>query len=113
MADETLAFVEEAALPYLHVFPYSERPGTPAARMPPVPAPVRRARAAALRAEGDRQAARFHAGLVGRTATVLAERGKARPHRTFRAGPYRCTRRVARHRPAVTHRERPALAEAA
>ncbi len=35
--EETLRFVEEAALPYLHVFPYSERPGTPAARMPADP----------------------------------------------------------------------------
>ena len=77
MADDTLAFVQEAELAYLHVFPFSERPGTPAARMPPVPLPVRRARAAALRAEGERQAARFHAGLVGRTASVLAERGGA------------------------------------
>ena len=32
--EETLRFVQETALPYLHVFPYSERPGTPAARMP-------------------------------------------------------------------------------
>ena len=75
MAEDTLAFVREAELTYLHVFPFSERPGTPAARMPQVPPPVRRARAAALRAEGERQAARFHAGLVGRTASVLAERG--------------------------------------
>ncbi len=35
--EETLQFVKEAAIPYLHVFPYSERPGTPAARMPQVP----------------------------------------------------------------------------
>ena len=39
-------FVAEAAIPYAHVFPYSERPGTPAARMPPVPVAVRRDRAA-------------------------------------------------------------------
>jgi threonylcarbamoyladenosine tRNA methylthiotransferase MtaB len=43
---ETLAFVDQAALPYLHVFPYSARPGTPAARMPQVPAATRRDRAA-------------------------------------------------------------------
>ncbi len=71
--DETLRFVEEAALPYLHVFPYSERPGTPAARMPSVPKPVRKARAAALRAAGDVVAGRFFAGQVGRTVSLLTE----------------------------------------
>ena len=71
--EETLRFVEEAALPYLHVFPYSERPGTPAARMPTVPVPVRRERAARLREAGRRQAERFHAAQVGEVATALAE----------------------------------------
>ena len=74
---ETLAFVDEAAIPYLHVFPYSERPGTPAARMPAVPATLRRDRAARLRAAGQRQAAAFHASQVGTEANVLAERGGA------------------------------------
>jgi len=71
---ETLAFVEDAAIPYLHVFPYSERPGTPAARMPSVPKPERRARAAQLRYTGARVAERFHAAQLGREAMVLAER---------------------------------------
>ena len=70
---ETLGFVEEHAIPYLHVFPYSERPGTPAARMPAVPVAVRRERAARLRAAGAAQAARFHAGQVGRVVHVLVE----------------------------------------
>ncbi|MBV9812892.1 MAG: tRNA (N(6)-L-threonylcarbamoyladenosine(37)-C(2))-methylthiotransferase MtaB, partial [Acetobacteraceae bacterium] len=70
---ETLAFVEDTELPLLHVFPYSERPGTPAARMPAVPKPVRAARAAALRDAGRRNAARFYASLVGRDAEILAE----------------------------------------
>lgn len=70
---ETLAFVLEAELPYLHVFPYSERPGTPAARMPQVPVDERRARAARLRAAAAGAAARFHARLVGEEITVLAE----------------------------------------
>jgi threonylcarbamoyladenosine tRNA methylthiotransferase MtaB len=73
--DETLDFVTEAAIPYLHVFPYSERTGTPASRMPPVPVPVRRDRAARLRDAGRRNAAAFHASQVGREASVLAERG--------------------------------------
>ncbi len=71
---ETLDFVETAQLPLLHVFPYSERSGTPAARMPPVPVAVRRERAARLRAAGGRQAAAFFAAQIGQPATVLIER---------------------------------------
>ena len=56
---ETLGFVEAADMPFLHVFPYSERPGTPAARMPAVGKSVRRERAALLRAAGARAAERF------------------------------------------------------
>jgi threonylcarbamoyladenosine tRNA methylthiotransferase MtaB len=70
---ETLAFVQEADSPFLHVFPYSERPGTPAARMPPVAKPVRRERAAQLRQAGAANAARFYAGLLGSEIAVLAE----------------------------------------
>ena len=75
LAAETERFVAEAAIPYLHVFPYSERPGTPAARMPPVPVPARRERAARLRQIAATQAAAFHANQLGQTVTVLAERG--------------------------------------
>jgi threonylcarbamoyladenosine tRNA methylthiotransferase MtaB len=74
---ETLAFVAEAELPFLHVFPYSERPGTPAARMPTVPKPVRHERAARLRAAGRREAARFYAGQRGSPVSVLAETAEA------------------------------------
>ena len=70
---ETLAFVEEAQIPFVHVFPYSERPGTPAARMPAVPVPVRRERAARLREAGTQAAITFLAAQIGRTLTVLAE----------------------------------------
>ncbi len=72
---ETLAFVHEAAIPYVHVFPYSERPGTPAARMPAVPPAVRRDRAARLRAAAEPHAAAFHAERVGQTVQVVVERG--------------------------------------
>ncbi len=75
LAAETERFVAEAAIPYLHVFPYSERPGTPAARMPAVPVAVRRERAARLRALGAEHAAAFHAAQLGCVVTVLAERG--------------------------------------
>ncbi len=70
---ETLDFVREAEVPYLHVFPYSERPGTPAARMPPTPKPERRARAALLRQAGQAVAERFLAAQVGRRISVLTE----------------------------------------
>ena len=71
--DDTLRFVQEAALPYLHVFPYSERPGTPAARMPSVPKPVRKARAAALRDAGAAEARRFFSAQVGTMVSLLTE----------------------------------------
>jgi threonylcarbamoyladenosine tRNA methylthiotransferase MtaB len=74
--EDTRAFVRDHALPYLHVFPYSERPDTPAARMPAVPHSVRRARAAVLRAEGLQAAAAFHHAQLGRLTQVLTEAGR-------------------------------------
>ena len=71
--NETLQFVEEAKIPFVHVFPYSERPGTPAARMPAVPVPMRRERAARLRAAGAIAARNFYAAQIGTTVAVLAE----------------------------------------
>jgi threonylcarbamoyladenosine tRNA methylthiotransferase MtaB len=72
---ETLDFVGEAGLHFLHVFPYSERPGTPAARMPGVPKPVRRERAARLREAGRLAARRFYDTQLGRTVALLTESG--------------------------------------
>jgi len=72
---ETLDFVQEADLPYLHVFPYSERPGTPAARMPAIPVAVRRERAERLRGAAVSNAGRFHHAQLGRAVRVVAERG--------------------------------------
>ena len=74
--DETLAFVRRQSIPYLHVFPYSERPGTPAARMPAVPHATRRARAALLRMAGESASAAFHAAQLGGTVHVLTEAGR-------------------------------------
>ena len=71
--DQTLELVAREDIPFLHVFPYSERPGTPAARMPAVPVPLRRERAARLRAAGQAAAARFFATQHGRIISVLAE----------------------------------------
>ena len=74
MFENTLSLVEEAGLAFLHVFPYSARPGTPAARMPPVKGDVVRARAARLRAAGDTALARHLDRQVGRTLAGLVER---------------------------------------
>jgi threonylcarbamoyladenosine tRNA methylthiotransferase MtaB len=79
MFENTLRLVEEAGLSFLHVFPYSARPGTPAARMPPVKGPVIKARAARLRAAGDAALARHLDRQVGRTLDSLVESdGRAR-----------------------------------
>jgi threonylcarbamoyladenosine tRNA methylthiotransferase MtaB len=72
---ETLAFVTETDLPFLHVFPYSERPGTPAARMPAIPKPDRKARAALLRSAGQQCAQRFYASQCGQVVSLLTETG--------------------------------------
>ena len=72
---ETIDFVESQALPFLHVFPYSERPGTPAARMPSVPKPVRKERAARLREAGKAAARTFFGTQQNRIVSVLAETG--------------------------------------
>jgi threonylcarbamoyladenosine tRNA methylthiotransferase MtaB len=83
----SLDLVDECGLAYLHVFPYSARPGTPAARMPQVPGPTVKARAAALRAHGARALARFLDDQVGRTVSVLAEQpdlGRAENFATIR-----------------------------
>jgi threonylcarbamoyladenosine tRNA methylthiotransferase MtaB len=75
MFAHTLGLVDEADLTYLHVFPYSPRRGTPAARMPQIAAAERRERAGRLRAAGERALARYLAGRIGRAERVLVERG--------------------------------------
>ncbi len=73
MFDRTLALVGECGLTWLHVFPYSPRQGTPAARMPQVPGTAIRARAARLRAAGEAAVRRHLAGQQGRDHPVLME----------------------------------------
>ena len=73
MFENTFRLVEECDLTFLHVFPFSPRPGTPAARMPMVDAAVRKARAAQLRAAGARQLNSFLQSLMGKTQSVLIE----------------------------------------
>ena len=75
--ETTLNRVNELGLTHLHVFPYSERPGTPAARMPQVSSEIRKKRARELRETGANALAQFMAGQIGKDATVLIE-GKDR-----------------------------------
>lgn len=69
----SLKLVEECQLTWLHVFPYSPRPGTPAARMPQVDGRLIKTRAAALRAAGDRRVALHLEGQMGKAHKVLIE----------------------------------------
>ncbi len=69
-----LSIVEELEIVHGHVFPYSPRPGTPAARMPQVGPAQIKARAAQLRAAIAAQRARWLASLLGKPLEVLAER---------------------------------------
>lgn len=73
MAENSRLLLEECDITYAHVFPYSERPGTPAAKMPQVPGNLRKARAAVLRSVGERNLTRHLSSLVGRRLSVLAE----------------------------------------
>ena len=73
MFENSLALVSECDLTWLHVFPYSARAGTPAARMPPVAGPLIRERAATLRAAGEAQVKTHLHRQVGRTHNVLME----------------------------------------
>jgi threonylcarbamoyladenosine tRNA methylthiotransferase MtaB len=71
--EDSLRLVEECGLTWLHVFPYSPRPGTPAARMPQLDGVTIRDRAARLRAMGEAAVARHLAAQVGRDHAVLME----------------------------------------
>lgn len=73
MFENTLGLVEEADLTYLHIFPYSEREGTPAAKMPQVPHEVRKERAARLRQLGQQQEQALYRRSIGTQAQILME----------------------------------------
>ena len=73
MFENSLKLVEECDLTWLHVFPYSAREGTPAARMPAVNGALIKARAARLRAAGDAQVERHLAAQVGQMHDILME----------------------------------------
>lgn len=73
MFENTLKLVDEVGLTYLHVFPYSPRPGTPAARMPQVKGDIRKARAKQLRAAGEKQLGQYLQSQVGKTLNIVIE----------------------------------------
>lgn len=70
---ESLKVVNECDITYLHVFPYSERDGTPAARMPQMPKDVRKERAQRLRELGDKQLHSYYRSQIGQTRQILVE----------------------------------------
>jgi threonylcarbamoyladenosine tRNA methylthiotransferase MtaB len=76
MFENSLRLVEECGLTFLHVFPYSARSGTPAAKMPQVPGPVRKERAQRLRAAGLAAQRAYFARHVGTPARILVERSE-------------------------------------
>ncbi len=73
MFNNTLDLVKEANITHLHVFPYSVRPGTPAAKMPQVLVPVRKERAKILRSLGESLLFEYMRGKIGQTVEVLYE----------------------------------------
>ncbi len=75
MFQRSLDIVDECGLTFLHVFPFSPRKGTPAARMPQVARTTIKERAATFRAKGEHVRDAFLASQTGATHAVLIERG--------------------------------------
>lgn len=80
MFENTLKLVEDVNLTYLHVFPYSARTGTPAAKMPQVPMALRKERAARLREAGEQQVAKYLSQCVGKQMNIVVEQGGTTGH---------------------------------
>jgi threonylcarbamoyladenosine tRNA methylthiotransferase MtaB len=75
MFENTLAAISEIELIHLHVFPYSEREGTPAAKMPSIAMDVRKNRALKLRNAGEKILSDYRYTQIGTTTEVLIEKG--------------------------------------
>ena len=75
MFQNTLALVADCGLTHLHVFPFSPRPGTPAAKMPPVAPEIVKARAKRLREAGAAALRKHLDAQTGKVLRVLTERG--------------------------------------
>lgn len=81
--DNTLKAVEDMGLTYLHVFPYSPRPGTPAAKIPPLNGDVVKTRARRLRQAGEQALNRYLHSQKGKRVQVLIEQGRRGHTRHF------------------------------
>ncbi|MBC8037890.1 MAG: tRNA (N(6)-L-threonylcarbamoyladenosine(37)-C(2))-methylthiotransferase MtaB [Rhizobiales bacterium] len=77
MFGNSLKIVDDCGLTYLHVFPFSPRPGTPAARMPQLEKTVIKERARILRLKGQERLQAFLADEIGATRQVLVETGRS------------------------------------
>jgi threonylcarbamoyladenosine tRNA methylthiotransferase MtaB len=77
--EATRSLVAELPVTYLHVFPYSPRPGTPAADLPPLPGNVVQARARIMRELGQAQKEKFLEAQLGQVREVLVEGPAAQP----------------------------------
>ena len=73
MFENSLSIADDCGLTFLHVFPFSARPGTPAARMPQLDKRIVKERAALLREKGEARLERFLAAEIGATRQVLVE----------------------------------------
>ena len=73
MFENSLKLVTDCNLTWLHVFPYSARQGTPAARIPPINGKIIKTRAAQLRAEGCKQVTKHLSSQIGQSHKVLME----------------------------------------
>jgi threonylcarbamoyladenosine tRNA methylthiotransferase MtaB len=76
MFQNTLNLVHEAGLQYLHVFPYSIREGTPAAKMPQVKGDIKKERANKLREAGEIELAKHLQKNIGKTLKTIVEKDK-------------------------------------
>jgi threonylcarbamoyladenosine tRNA methylthiotransferase MtaB len=81
--ENTLGTVAEMGLTYLHVFPYSARPDTPAAKMPPVNGAIVKERARRLRGVGEASLNKFLQSKLGTNVEVLIEQGRQGHSRHF------------------------------
>lgn len=73
MFTNSLNLVSEAGIQFTHVFPYSEREGTPAARMPQVPVETRKLRAKLLRDAGQKELTKFSNAQIGKISSAIIE----------------------------------------
>ncbi len=90
MFQQSVNLVDEAGLSVLHVFPFSARPGTPAARMPQLDKSLVKERAARLRASGRGGAGGAFRGAGRHDADPAGGEERHRPHRMLRPGADRC-----------------------